>query len=155
MSRTGRTEKIVALIPEAAAMYHKLILLVAPSGSGKTAILRDVAGGVDCRYVNINLELSRKLLGEAAAQRYRKAQRLLEEIVEVGGPRVVLADNIEMLFDPSLKLDALSCLKQLSRRRVVVAAWNGVYEGGLVYAAPEHAREFRKYGVDNDVLIVT
>jgi Cdc6-like AAA superfamily ATPase len=148
-------ESIISLLSGAETMVYKLILLVSPSGSGKTVILREVSRREDIPYVNVNLELSRKLLGVEVKQRYRKAQRLLEEIIESRAPLVIVLDNIEMLFEPSLRLDVLGCLKQLSRRRVVVAAWNGVYENSLTYASPEHAREFRRFSVDHDVLIVT
>jgi hypothetical protein len=155
MSDTIRVESIISLLSGAETMVYKLILLVSPSGSGKTAILREVSRRVDIPYVNVNLELSRSLLGVEIKQRYRKTQRLLEEIVESNTPRVVVLDNIEMLFEPSLRLDVLGCLKQLSRRRVIVAAWNGVYENSLTYASTEHAREFRRFSVDHDALIVT
>lgn len=155
MSDTTGTEGIISLLSGAETMVFKLILLVSPSGTGKTVILREVSKREDIPYINVNLELSRKLLGVEVKQRYRKVQRLLGEIIESRTPRAVILDNIEMLFEPSLRLDVLGCLKQLSRRQVIVAAWNGVYENGLTYASPEHAREFRRFSVDHDVLIVT
>jgi hypothetical protein len=43
---------------------------------------------------------------------------------------LLLVDNIELLFDRSLKLDPLTLLKQLSRVRRVVATWPGEQSGG-------------------------
>jgi len=38
---------------------------------------------------------------------------------------VVLLDNVEVLFDVSLKQDPLRLLQGLSRNKTVVAAWSG------------------------------
>jgi hypothetical protein len=51
----------------------------------------------------------------------------------------VLLDNLELLFDISLKLDPLRCLQDLARDKTIVAAWNGtVTAGHLTYATPDH-----------------
>jgi hypothetical protein len=67
---------------------------------------------------------------------------------------VVLIDNIEILFEVSLKQDPLRLLQQISRNRTVVATWNGTIAGGyLTYAATNHP-EYRRYPA-HDLLIVT
>ena len=53
---------IMCLIPQAVHMYHRLVLVVAPLGAGKTAALREVAQQTGYNYINVNLELSRGML---------------------------------------------------------------------------------------------
>ena len=53
---------IMRLMPQAMHMYHRLVLVVAPLGAGKTAALREVAQQTGYTYVNVNLELSRCML---------------------------------------------------------------------------------------------
>src|SRR6266571_1582698 len=138
-------EQIFHKVDQAAQLYHRLILVVAPSGMGNTMALREVAKRTKFRYININLELSQRLLGLTERQRSLQVSRLLNKIVEENGAQVVLLDNIELLFDTSLKQDPLRLLQGISRNRTVVASWNGSIENEhLIYAQPEHP-EYRRY----------
>jgi len=138
-------EQIIHNIDQAAQLYHRLILVVASSGMGKTADLREVAKLTQFGYTNLNLELSQRLLGLTERQRSLQIFRLLNEIVEEKSTQVVLLDNIELLFDTSLKQDPLRLLQGISRNKTVVASWNGSIEHEhLIYAQPDHP-EYRRY----------
>jgi hypothetical protein len=105
------------------------------------------------RYINVNVELSRRLLELTQRQRKLFTLRLLEDIVGKDDDQAVLLDNLEVLFDTSLQLHPLRCLQELARRRTVVAAWNGTLTSGhLTYATPDHA-EYRRYPID-DLMVV-
>lgn len=137
-------EQVIAKIDEAAALYHRLVLLVGPSGAGKTAVLRDVAARKEARLLNVSLEVSRRLLDLTEEQRVLQLPRVLEELIGRGDP-LVLLDNTELLFDVRLKQDPLRLLQGLARNRTVVASWNGtVADGHVTYAAPDHP-EHRRY----------
>ncbi|MCP4662275.1 MAG: BREX-3 system P-loop-containing protein BrxF [bacterium] len=125
-------------------LYHRLVLVAAASGSGKSAALQDVATRTGARLLNLNLEISRRMLDLTERRRALQLPRVLEEVVGRDDPLVVL-DNIEILFDVTLKQDPLRLLQGLSRNRTVVAAWNGILENEcLTYATPEHP-EHRRY----------
>jgi hypothetical protein len=116
-------------------------------------VLLDVAKQTGFRYINVNLELSRCLLDLSERQRALHVPRLLADIIGKDGDEVVLLDNIEILFDISLKQDPLRLLQGLSRNRTVVATWNGtVVDWFLTYAGPDH-REHRRYPVDDLVIV--
>src|SRR5205823_10611716 len=96
-------------------------------------------------YSNINLELSQRLLGLTERQRSLQVFRLLNRIVEENGTQVVLLDNLELLFDISLKQDPLRLLQGISRNKTVIASWNGIIENDhLIYARSDHP-EYRRY----------
>ena len=138
------SEKLLSKMEQVAGLYHRLVLLAAPSGSGKTAALQDVATRTGAQLLNLNLELSRRMLDLTERQRALQLSRVLEEVVGRDKP-LVLLDNIEILFDVTLKQDPLRLLEGVSRNRTVVAAWNGTLENGyLSYATPEHP-EYRRY----------
>jgi hypothetical protein len=138
------SQTLLAHIVEVEELYHRLILIVAPSGSGKTAALRAVATHTGAPLLNLNLELSRRMLELTERQRALELPRVLEEVVGRDEP-LVLLDNIEILFDVTLEQDPLRLLQGVSRNRTVVAAWNGILEGdNLSYAIPEHP-EYRRY----------
>ncbi len=137
-------DQIMDRIEEAGSMYHRLVLVVAPSGSGKTESLRDVAERSGALIVNVNLELSKRMLELTERQRALQAARILAEIVGETQASLVLLDNTEVLFDPGLRQDPIRLLQSLSRNRTIVAAWNGASEEGqLAYAKPGHPEHVR------------
>jgi len=159
-------DRVIRRIGQAAELYHRLVMLVAPAGAGKTAALQDVHERTAAPLVNVNLELSRRMLDLTERQRALQLPRLLAEIVSASAtdllaPRseaarqagVVLLDNIEVLFDVSLKQDPLRLLQGLSRNKTVVAAWSGSIDGKqMIYATPDHP-EYRRYPL-RDFLVV-
>ena len=146
--------QLIEKINQAHELYYRLVLIVGPSGSGKTSLLQEVSKQTGFRYINLNLELSKALLELTERQRVLKLPLLVDEIVGKLGDQVVLIDNIEILFEVSLKQDPLRLLQQISRNRTVVATWNGTIAGGyLTYAAANHP-EYRRYPA-HDLLVVT
>ncbi|HPY89780.1 MAG TPA: BREX-3 system P-loop-containing protein BrxF [Lentisphaeria bacterium] len=138
-------DKVMDNIVHAAELYYRLVILVAPTGAGKTSALRDVHKRTKAPLLNVNLELSQRMLELTNRQRTLQLPSLLAEIIDASTADVVLLDNIEALFDASLKQDPLRLLQGLSRNKIVVAAWNGVIDGEyMVYAAPGHP-EYKRY----------
>ena len=144
--------RIKEFLQASEGLYNCLVLLVGEAGSGKTDILRDVAGEFNTSVLNVNLVISSQLLELTAKQRALRLPEILGQVVEKAKPPVVL-DNLEILFDKGLKQDPLRLLQGISRNRPVVASWNGtVTDGMLFYAEPDHP-EYRRYD-SVDALIV-
>lgn len=147
------TDQIIAKIDQAAGLYHRLILVIAPSGTGKTAALLEVRDRNGVPLLNINLELSRRMLDLTERQRALQLPRLLGDIVASTSGQAVLLDNIEILFDPYLRQDPLRLLQGLSRNKTIIAAWNGSFiNGHITYAKPDHP-EYRRYPANNILII--
>ena len=145
-------EKIKRSLQSAEGLYHRLVLLVGETGSGKTSVLRDVAEEFGTSVINVNLGLSGELLELSAKQRSLRLPGILDQIADKAHAPVVL-DNLEILFDKDLKQDPLRLLQGISRNRAVVASWNGTSTGGrLLYAETGHP-EYRSYD-SVDALIV-
>ena len=126
-------------IRQAAGQYYRLVLLAGLPGSGKTAALQAVAQQSGYPYLNVNLELSKKMLELTRSQRSRQVERLLKDVIASAVADVVLLDNLEILFDPALEVEPLRLLQVSSRNRTVVASWNGTCKDGtLTYAEPGH-----------------
>jgi len=146
-------DNVMQRIEEAATLYHRLVMLVAPAGAGKTTALRDVHKRTGAPLVNVNLELSRRMLDLTGRQRALQLPRLLSQIVEMPHNELILLDNIEILFDVSLKQDPLRLLQGLSRNKTMVAAWNGsINNEQMTYATSDHP-EYKRYPV-HDFLVV-
>ena len=74
-------DQVLRKIGEARELYHRLILMVGPAGSGKTSALQEVSASTSAPLVNVNLELSSRMLDLTERQRALQAPRLLGEIV--------------------------------------------------------------------------
>lgn len=146
-------DRVIKRIDQAAELYHRLVMLVAPAGSGKTTALQYVHERTAAPVVNVNFELSLRMLDLTERQRALQLPRLLAEIVDASAVDVVLLDNVEVLFDVSLKQDPLRLLQGLSRNKTMVVAWSGSIDGEqMVYATPDHP-EYKRYPL-RDFLVV-
>jgi len=102
------SDKIMRKVKQLDELYHRLMLVVAPSGAGKTTALQDVRDRTGAPLINVNLELSRLMLDLTQRQRALQLPRLLREIVDKDAGKMTLLDNIELLFDVGLKQDPLT-----------------------------------------------
>jgi Cdc6-like AAA superfamily ATPase len=144
-------EEVKHHLKTAEGLYYKLVLLVGDSGSGKTAVLHSIADELDVPVMNVNLELSTKLLDLTAKQRVTRLPKIFDEITEKSSSVLVL-DNLEILFDKELKQDPLKLLQRMSRNDYVVASWNGKVTGRkLTYASQDHP-EYRNYEQVDDLI---
>lgn len=147
-------ELIVSKIQQVGDLYYRIVLLVAPSKSGKTAALQDVSTIIGAPLINLNLELSQVMLELTKRQRALQLPRLLDGLVRNAAKDIVLFDNTEILFDINLKQDPLRSLQTISRNKTIVASWNGSVQGDhLVYAVPGHP-EYRNYSVRDLTIVI-
>ena len=147
-------DQIMRKIADAAELYHRLMLVAAPAGAGKTTALQDVQARTGAPLVNVNLELSRRMLELTERQRTLQLSRLLREIVSIDEDDLILLDNTEVIFNVALRQDPLRLLQGLSRNRTVVSAWNGtIVDDYLIYGAPDHP-EYRSYPI-RDLLVAS
>lgn len=142
-------DRLEQLAGDVAALHNKLILILGASGAGKSALIADLARRHDAHVLDVGRELGRRLAACAAKQRSLTATTLLRELAdEHAAHDILLVDNIELLFDRTLRLDPLDLLKHLARSRRVVAVWPGeLRDGRLTYAVMGHP-EHQDYGLE-------
>lgn len=144
--------KIKRSLEQAQALYHRLVLLVGKAGSGKTNLLRVLASELGVDVINVNLALSATLIELTERQRILHLSTLFDEVVEKAGT-VALLDNIEILFDHSLRQDPIRLLQGVSRKRCIMASWSGSITGNsLSYAEAGHP-EYRSYDVTGTLIV--
>ena len=136
-------EQVLAGVRKAETLYDRLVV-VASDEPGRTLALREVAARTGARVLNLNLEISRRMLDLTVRQRALQLPAVLEEVARNESP-LVLFDRLEILFDPALEQDPLRLLQGAARTRTVVAVWPGAADGGFLrYASPNHP-EHRRY----------
>jgi hypothetical protein len=147
--------KLEEAIQQASSQYFRLVIVAGVPGSGKTAALQSVAQRAASQVVNVNLELSQRMLELTRSQRSRQVEPLLKNLIATAPGEVVLLDNLEILFDTALEVEPLRLLQVSSRNRTVVASWSGTYAGGtLTYAEPGHPEFVQFKQVDAVVIPV-
>ena len=140
----SQLQTILGSLKNAKDLYHQLILVVGPSGSGKTGILKQIAAQEKSSVINVNLEISSRLLELTRKQRKTKLQTIFNDIVD-GAHSPVILDNLEILFDMELEQDPLRLLQHASRNNLILASWNGTLQDKkLIYAEITHP-EYRVY----------
>lgn len=142
-------KQIEQRINEVGVLQTKLVLLIGRPGSGKSALVSALAKQHGIRVMNVGAALGRQLAAMSQRQRALQANVVLRDLAdEHAEGDLLLLDNLELLFDRSLKLDPLDLLKRHAHARRVVAVWPGVLrEGRLVYAEMGHP-EYQDYGLD-------
>ena len=63
--------QIIRMVKHAVEFYYRLLLVVAPAGAGKTTALRDVRDRTAAPLLNVNLELSRRMLEQTEQPGYQ------------------------------------------------------------------------------------
>lgn len=114
---------------------EKLLLLVGMPGSGKSKVLRELAGDNRFRVVDFQFLLTNELIETLPQDRQEEAPRLIGEQLEALDVEVIVLEGVEMLFRPVFCLDPLPLLRELSKNRCIVAAWPGRLEDdNIIYA---------------------
>jgi energy-coupling factor transporter ATP-binding protein EcfA2 len=126
------------VIDRAASSYFKLVLIIGPTGSGKTKLLKEV-GGYGFHHLNFGEDFSRLLLAKPLNLRAVEAEEVAMDLVEAQKSRKLAIDNTEVLFENPIKLNPLTLLKRLSVDRLIVATLNARLEASrIIYGIPGH-----------------
>lgn len=136
-------QSIIDAIKNVSLDRSKLVVLLGAFGTGKTRILKKIAKKTDGVYLNLNWELSERLLKmpRNAMNDGVTVHKLIDEICDFFSPKkeILFVDNIELLFSPELgKINPVDTFKRISRQRPVVIALPAFREGNLaVYSTPD------------------
>jgi hypothetical protein len=106
-------------------------------------------------HLSLGRELGAVLLSETPQRRARSARQWLPVRLGEMTPGPALCTEIDLLFEPTLELDPLRLLSDVSRIARLVVLWPGHYtDDALTYAVPEHShyRAWRRPGVPVAIL---
>ena len=144
-------ERLKGLVDDIGHRNIKLLLLSGPPGSGKSKLLATLASEFGIAVFNVGLEVGRGLTATSRDERADLVADLLRDMArEDQGHDLLLLDNVEVLFEKSLRSNPLYLLKRLAHSQRVVAVWPGeLRDDRLIYADmshPEH-RDYSREGV--------
>lgn len=146
--------KLERYVDQLGELHTKLIVLAGPRGSGKTKLLQELGAQLGVQPLNVNLALGRRLSAMPHASRGLSAGQLLRDIAdEQRKDKVLLLDNIELLFERGLQINPLDLIKRLAHSKRVVAVWPGELGGNRLYYAEMTHPEYRDYDADGVVAL--
>jgi hypothetical protein len=151
MVTSSEMQKLEQQVTSLSDLNAKLLLLVSSLDTQASSILHLLGAKMEVSAINLSLELSGKLAAIPRNNRALMVSEILKEIAfHASSQDLLLLENIEILFEPSLQIDPLDTLRKLAHSRRVVAVWPGELRGDrLVYADmshPEH-RDYSREGV--------
>lgn len=127
----------------AARPYNPCCLLIAPDIARLRHVGRTVATRRNWPTLSIGGILGDELLHVAPDRRSSQVKGVLEVALKRTGTRpgaAVVMTDADLLFEPTLALDPLRLLRDLSREGALIVAWPGTYSDNvLAYATPNHA----------------
>lgn len=110
----------------------------------------------DWPWLNLGLELSKRLLELPKGERAKRVPDLVYNIVsEVDSDRLVV-DNIDILFSPAYKLDVLKLFTQIGRSKKLIVIWDGELNDGILSYSAQGYEDYQCYNInDYDVYCIT
>jgi hypothetical protein len=146
MEYLSMIDELDRLLAEVRSLKTKLVLVVGPSRSGKSKLCEGLTKRKETQLTKLGRVLGRRLLQFPRTQRHLAAPEVFKEILgEVNSSDVVFIDNIEILFDRSLRLDPLKLMKQQARFKITVATWPGEIRGTKLVYAESGNSEYYEY----------
>jgi hypothetical protein len=142
-------ERLEKLVDDITSLNSKLVLLIGPPRSGKTALLAQLSQRRNVPVLNVGAALGRQLLTVPSTRRHLQAADLMKDLTdETARQGLLLLDNIELLFDRTLLLNPLDFLKRHAQVRRIICVWPGeVRDGRLSYGRAGHP-EYQDYGIN-------
>lgn len=128
----NQVEEFERIVEEAKTGEKKVIVVTGKPGSGKSKVLREAAANKKWEYLDCRLLITEQFLEVPPAERKEKAAEMMLEILDAYGSEVVMLDRVQTLFVPVFRIDVEDLLKQLSSKYVIVTAWPGYLEDGVL-----------------------
>jgi len=105
------------------------------------------------KHFNISRALSNALMTISTAERDRFAQEWLKDLIRGIREEIVLISHPDLFFHPSLKIDFITLIRQISRSKQMIVLWPGEYSTDILsYAIPDH-HHYRVWKISDSLLI--
>lgn len=102
---------------------------------------------MDFEILNLGQTLSRELIQVEKDLRDTEVENVTKRIFSQTYSNRIIATDIDILFNPSYKLDVIKLFIQLSRNKTVIVQWPGKIDSNyLIYSEPQYD-DYKKYDI--------
>lgn len=142
-------DRLERVVEDILTVHSKLVLLIGEPGAGKSKLLRQLAERRTASVLNVGAALGRELLTVPSARRHLHVAEIFRGLADDAASQGILTvDNIELLFDRTLKLSPLDLLRRQAQSCRTIAVWpGGMRHNRLTYAETGHS-EHQDYAID-------
>lgn len=113
--------------------HFKLIIISGGFKTGKTYLMKKIANDFEYIYLNLNLILSRRLLQIKEDSYVTQSQDIIKEIFDELNEKILLVDNIELLFSKEVAaLNPVEVFKNLARDKIIILSLPGKIKGDKI-----------------------
>jgi len=119
--------------------HFRLVWLVGGSTVERSALLRRFADAESIPCLDVGRELSSALIELPASFRPASVEDCFSAMLDDQRETTICLDHLEILFEPSLRLQPVELVRNASRHHTLIASWPGVDEGNaLVFGSADH-----------------
>ena len=139
MQLTEKVTDLQADVARASSEHFRLVWLVGGAISERSALLRRLADAEDGAFVDVGKKLSSSLIEVPVSLRSASVEDCFAACLGESPSAVTCLDHLEILFEPSLRVNPVALIKGASRHAVLVVSWPGtVSTGHLFFGASDH-----------------
>lgn len=139
MHLTEKVTEIQADVSRASGEHFRLVWVAGGTALERSALLRVLAEVEDGALIDVGKKLSTALIEIPVPLRTASVAECFAACMGESPSAVTCLDHLEILFEPSLRLNPVSLVQGASRRNVLVAAWPGLAETGrLTFGSIDH-----------------
>jgi hypothetical protein len=119
--------------------HFKLVWLVGGSSARRTRVMDALVKSEAGAYLDLGKKLSGALLDVPVHLRAASVHECFAAFLGAESGTLTCLDHLDILFESSLKTNAVELVKNASRHALLVASWPGIFEqGNLVFGPSDH-----------------
>lgn len=134
-------DPLVKEIENAHSGESKLILIIGEPGSGKSKLIHQYSDETGIPILDLDTIFKGKV---------NQIERVMADFIDNYDNDVLLLDNKKILYDKDSNIDMLSFLKELTKKVIVVATWNGTIKDNKLIHIRSKLPANLEYALDNE-----
>ena len=143
MNLTDKVSEIQTQVARARDQHFQLVWLAGASSRRRSDLLRTLADAENGIFLELGKKLSSLLIEVPVPLRPASVEECFTDCLSASPDRLTCLDYLDILFEPSLRINPVSLVKGASRHTSIVASWPGkVSKDGLCFGPPDHPAHF-------------
>lgn len=134
-----QTDQVRDLVYSVSGAHFRLVWLAGGTAPMRTQLLQAVSDRLGCPYLSVGAGLSSALMEISPTLRAVSAEDAFDDLLRSEVSDTLCLDRLEILFEATLWLNAVTLIKNSSRRILLVASWPGItFKQSLQYGPTDH-----------------